>query len=557
MRRPLRRAAVALLASGGLAILTAAAAASLGPQTAVAATPAVTTLTSTTHPSEGHWYAKDAARLTWGTVGSTVGLTDGSMGSAVPVVSNDRVVWWEYTPSSLSEAIYTWTPADDVVKVAEGPDLSFVRVSGDRIVWAAGDNVAGWGVYTWTPTGGVVKVDETDYCGGVQVSGDRIVWEGWSATALRYAVFTWTPEGGVVRLTGDTARAWNPQVSGDRVVWEGGDGGSRFEIYTWTPAGGVRALTRNDIVDRYPQVSGSRVVWQSGEWGLAIRTWTPAAGVRKLARGLNPQVSGQRVVWAGHDEIYTWTPSSGIVRVTHNGLRDDGPQVAGSRIVWIRHPTSGYHPTRVYSWTPRGGVVRLAEDSSSSPQVSARRVVWGDQSDVYTWTPRPTSGWTYSYVLDGVADTVPDEVGEGTAVTRTYDGLADGVWYFHVRARDGLGVWGTPAHRAVCIDTQRPTTRAPQAASAARGQSATLQYEVVDPRPGSPTARVTIKVKNRAGTVVKTLGPYKGRPVNTLLAATLTVPRTWRPGAYEFFVYATDRAGNVQLGVGYNTLTVR
>ena len=71
------------------------------------------------------------------------------------------------------------------------------------------------------------------------------------------------------------------------------------------------------------------------------------------------------------------------------------------------------------------------------------------------------------------------------------------------------------------------------------------------------TATVTIKVKNRAGSVVKTLKPVV-KPVNATLTWKFTVPRTWRTGTYHFYVYATDRAGNTQATpMGANHLYVK
>ncbi len=131
------------------------------------------------------------------------------------------------------------------------------------------------------------------------------------------------------------------------------------------------------------------------------------------------------------------------------------------------------------------------------------------------------------------------------------------IWY---SAEDNAGNYPDPVVTRchVKIDTRKPSTKAPYAATAARGRTAMLKYKVVDARPGSPTATVTIKVKNRAGRVVKTLGPYKGKAVNTLLAARFTVPRTWRAGTYRFLVYAKDAAGNAQvLPAASNRLVVR
>lgn len=109
----------------------------------------------------------------------------------------------------------------------------------------------------------------------------------------------------------------------------------------------------------------------------------------------------------------------------------------------------------------------------------------------------------------------------------------------------------------VGIDTRRPTTRAPYSATARRGYTATLKYKVVEVGAHGGTATVTIKVRNRAATVVKTLS-YTGRTVNVVLAGKFTVPRTWRIGTYHFSVYAKDRAGNIYATpVGVNHLYVK
>ena len=108
----------------------------------------------------------------------------------------------------------------------------------------------------------------------------------------------------------------------------------------------------------------------------------------------------------------------------------------------------------------------------------------------------------------------------------------------------------------VGIDTRKPTTKAPDASSVVRYRTAKLWYKVVDPPPNGGTATVTIKIKNSAGKVVKTLGPYKGKAVNRLLSATFTCRLA--KGSYRFYVSATDAAGNAQvLPAGSNRLTVK
>jgi hypothetical protein len=53
-------------------------------------------------------------------------------------------------------------------------------------------------------------------------------------------------------------------------------------------------------------------------------------------------------------------------------------------------------------------------------------------------------------------------VSEGAATSKSYSGLASGVWYFHVRAVDAAGNWGPAAHRSLRVDTVAPETSCPQ-----------------------------------------------------------------------------------------------
>ncbi|MBI2194187.1 MAG: hypothetical protein HYU36_19600 [Planctomycetes bacterium] len=92
-----------------------------------------------------------------------------------------------------------------------------------------------------------------------------------------------------------------------------------------------------------------------------------------------------------------------------------------------------------------------------------------------TWTATDRSGIDgYSLVMDRDSTTVPSETvmqeergpqatgsvpHEATPVQaeRVYERLADGLWWFHVRARDRSGNWGRTAHYPVPIDTKGPS----------------------------------------------------------------------------------------------------
>lgn len=102
-------------------------------------------------------------------------------------------------------------------------------------------------------------------------------------------------------------------------------------------------------------------------------------------------------------------------------------------------------------------------------------------------------------------------------------------------------------------DTVQPTTSA-WVVAALRGRVATLKYRVNDPEPTKGTATVEIKIKNRAGKVVKTMSAGT-RAVNVPLTKNFRC--TLAKGTYRYYVYATDASGNAQSKVGSARLTVR
>jgi PKD repeat protein len=65
---------------------------------------------------------------------------------------------------------------------------------------------------------------------------------------------------------------------------------------------------------------------------------------------------------------------------------------------------------------------------------------------IFEWTASDSDGIAgYSYVLDGVVDTVVDGISEGMATIKLYE-LSEGVYYFHVAALDGAGNWSETTH---------------------------------------------------------------------------------------------------------------
>ncbi len=155
------------------------------------------------------------------------------------------------------------------------------------------------------------------------------------------------------------------------------------------------------------------------------------------------------------------------------------------------------------------------------------------------------------YSLDGQATWT-----NGTSVTLPAPGdhSADGpatVWY---RSADKAGNLERAHRYVVHIDTRRPTAVAQWPAATTRGGRALLRYFVGDPRPGSPTATVTIRIRAKGGALVKKI-VLAGRPVDTSLSCGFAC--SFARGVYRVVVSATDTAGNPSTASATTTLTVR
>ena len=79
----------------------------------------------------------------------------------------------------------------------------------------------------------------------------------------------------------------------------------------------------------------------------------------------------------------------------------------------------------------------------------------------------PTLGWNkdagvsgFSFILDNQPNTVPPNEAISASTSMAYQDLADGLWYFHVKARK-QGVWGAPSDYLLRIDTTPPAEFAP------------------------------------------------------------------------------------------------
>ena len=150
--------------------------------------------------------------------------------------------------------------------------------------------------------------------------------------------------------------------------------------------------------------------------------------------------------------------------------------------------------------------------------------------DGSSWTPQ-AGGVTFDLTaVSAVGDQTAWVVGDGETILTTTDGGA------HWVAGHG--------------DVVGPETHAPQAARASVGGTATLRFQVSD---GYGDARPTIRIRDARGRLVKS---RQFDWVTSGAEQTWTFRCMLPRGAYRFFVYAVDGAGNHQGNVARNRLKV-
>jgi hypothetical protein len=95
---------------------------------------------------------------------------------------------------------------------------------------------------------------------------------------------------------------------------------------------------------------------------------------------------------------------------------------------------------------------------------------YGGPDADFEWSTKDDNGVAgYSWLLDREPNTpAPKEV-KGQETRASFKGLAEGRWYFHVRAQDKPGNWGPTNHYMIFVDTKPPAASVVEAAEAGAG----------------------------------------------------------------------------------------
>lgn len=197
---------------------------------------------------------------------------------------------------------------------------------------------------------------------------------------------------------------------------------------------------------------------------------------------------------------------------------------------------------------PRSTNAAPAARSSTTARYPARW--YSDRNPAFSWSATDASGIAgYSYVLDQALNTAADTVIDSAAASAAFEGVQDGGWFFHVRARDVAGNWGETRSVPVRIDTLGPRTLAQGSVRAKRGTWATLPYAVSDNL--SAKMKVTIVVRRKGSTVLTVPVGQRRAGTHRCVFRCRLAKRT-----YTYAIRAVDEAGNRQRVPGRDTLAV-
>ncbi len=179
-----------------------------------------------------------------------------------------------------------------------------------------------------------------------------------------------------------------------------------------------------------------------------------------------------------------------------------------------------------------GGSYRILVPPPEGPEISSANFsdpgIWYcDSSPSFSWEKK-TGVNDFSWNFSQNPQENPDTVSEGIQTMKAYEEVSDGVWYFHLRAKESS--WGRASHRAVKIDCSPPEKFDVQIDT----NSGYAYFETKDHYSGIDYYEVSIFTSDAesAGFYIEAISPFK--------------VSCDKPGKYKIIVRAYDKAGNRQ-----------
>jgi len=382
--------------------------------------PGAPTVTSSSHPDQDTWYSDDDPSFSWSAT-ATSGITGYSYDLDQAAIT---------IPDTASEGTGTSMSYTDK---ADGTWWFHVRAKNGSGLWGETSHYR-------------VNIDITGP--GAPTGVDDGV-DGWSSDNT--PTFIWGSPGDTSGIVGywwavdnptpETGGTWTTAISATTATL--GDGPHTFYVKAENGSGLIGAAGNHDCqIDATPPGAPTSV--DDGVSGWSSDN-TPA-----FTWGSPGDTSGVDGYWWAVDNPTpeaggTWTTATSATTATLG----DGPHTFyvkaenGSGLIGA----AGNHPCQIDATAPGAPTVT----SSTHPD----QETWYNNDDPsFSWSASDTSNITgYSYDLDQTATTIPDEISEGTGTSTSYTDKADGTWWFHVKAKNGSGLWGETAHYQAKIDS--------------------------------------------------------------------------------------------------------
>lgn len=163
---------------------------------------------------------------------------------------------------------------------------------------------------------------------------------------------------------------------------------------------------------------------------------------------------------------------------------------------------------------------------------------YNNNNPTFSWIKDPGVGG-FSYVIDNKPNTIPENTIITEDTTQTFEKLADGLWYFHIKANKNK-VWGTTGHFLVRIDTAPPAEFTPTinylVAAVASSERTLVSFFTTDNLSGIDHYEVGVIDKSQ---------PATESPVFVDAESPFQIPLTPN-GKLQAIVRAVDKAGNVR-----------
>ncbi len=161
---------------------------------------------------------------------------------------------------------------------------------------------------------------------------------------------------------------------------------------------------------------------------------------------------------------------------------------------------------------------------------------WYPKSDLTVSWNRPNAAFGFSFKLDQISDTVPDNTLDTTiTTTKAFPDLEDGTWYFHIKARSESLTpgFGETTHFKVQIDTTAPSAfdiKLVPSEDQKPTKRPVVSFAAMDASSGIDHYEMQLDGHEVAALATS---PYKFDPINA-------------PGSHTIEVKALDQAGNSQ-----------